>query len=368
MDIIVKDVRSFLSRQGVQWYKEKGLPLRLGYLFNGPPGTGKSSFAFALAGKFGLPIYLLNLSLQSLTDQAVEGLFSTLPFHCIIMLEDIDATKPLQRDAKLKADEKRERVSPVQIPGMATSSPGNIGSGTVSGVETGEKDLNVTLSGLLNAIDGVGATEGRILIMSTNKIEALDEALIRAGRADRIINFTNTSKEQVRNMFIAAYTGTRWQPHTPNRDSARLDPEVEEYTEENINQLAQDFSEKIRGEEFSPALVQQYFKDFRAQPRLALQELDKWMEDPRAYLKPMPPIPMMDDKEPKQGADALLVSSEETRGRAKEICTAADDLVSLDDIGEYREPSCFSRDSEDSFVYMNPRGPLLDISLFAESY
>lgn len=44
----------------------------------------------------------------------------------------------------------------------------------------------LTLSGLLNAIDGVASAEDRILFMTTNYIEQLDEALIRPGRVDLI--------------------------------------------------------------------------------------------------------------------------------------------------------------------------------------
>ena len=47
----------------------------------------------------------------------------------------------------------------------------------------------VTLSGLLNVLDGVLSQEGRILIMTTNHIEHLDEALIRLGRSDKKVHF-----------------------------------------------------------------------------------------------------------------------------------------------------------------------------------
>lgn len=116
------------------------LPSRLGYLFSGPPGTGKSSLAFALAGHFGLPVYVLSLSLPGLTDKGVEELFAGVPFHCILLLEDIDATKPLTRaDLAVKAPADDESDSEAKLKG---------------------KKNTVTLSGLLNAIDGVGAAEG----------------------------------------------------------------------------------------------------------------------------------------------------------------------------------------------------------------
>lgn len=110
------------------------LPSRLGYLFSGPPGTGKSSLAFALAGHFGLPVYVLSLSLPQLTDKGLEELFASTPFHCILLLEDVDATEPLTRA------------------GSRTRAP--------TKDEDKKKKSTVTLSGLLNAIDGVAAAEG----------------------------------------------------------------------------------------------------------------------------------------------------------------------------------------------------------------
>lgn len=115
------------------------LPSRLGYLFSGPPGTGKSSLAFALAGHFGLPVYVLNLSLPELTDRGIVDMFARLPFHCILLLEDVDATTPLTRAG---------------VP---------IKTLTDDNVEDVEKEKNaVTLAGLLNAIDGIGAAEGKL--------------------------------------------------------------------------------------------------------------------------------------------------------------------------------------------------------------
>lgn len=121
--------------------------------------------------------------------------------------------------------------------------------------------------------------------MTTNHIDNLDEALIRTGRADRIITFTNATKKQAENMFINAYAGTRWGQHM-SREARLKHPEMEEWTDEEIRDLARTFSAKIRHMEYSPALIQQYFKDFRAEPRRAVQELDQWMRNPRGYRKP----------------------------------------------------------------------------------
>lgn len=120
---------------------------------------------------------------------------------------------------------------------------------------------------------------GRILIMTTNHIETLDKALIRTGRADVIVTFTNVTKKQAVEMFINIYSGERWIPYQPGK------PDVEDWTEDDIKRLADEFGAKIHDQTFSPALLQQYFKEFRVEPRRAVQEIDKWMEDPRGYRK-----------------------------------------------------------------------------------
>lgn len=66
----------------------------------------------------------------------------------------------------------------------------------------------LSLSGLLNALDGVGAQEGRILFATTNKYSALDPALCRPGRMDLHIEFRNASKYQAHELFSRFYLPT----------------------------------------------------------------------------------------------------------------------------------------------------------------
>src|SRR4051794_18609299 len=60
-------------------YTDRGIPYRRGYLFSGPPGTGKSSFISALAGHYGYSICTLSLSERTLDDMRLTYLLNTCP-------------------------------------------------------------------------------------------------------------------------------------------------------------------------------------------------------------------------------------------------------------------------------------------------
>lgn len=146
-----------------EWYAEMGIPYRRGYLLHGPPGNGKSSLVAALAGAFGLNVCVLNLATPDLTDDRLTTLLSNLPRRALLLLEDIDAV--------------------------------------FIGREPRANTVKLSFNGLLNALDGVAAGEGRITFMTTNDLEGLDSALIRPGRADRHLLLGNASQEQVAGML-----------------------------------------------------------------------------------------------------------------------------------------------------------------------
>ena len=167
---IVSDVRDFLSSG--DWYHQRGIPYRRGYLLYGPPGSGKTSFIQALAGELDYNICILNLSENNLTDDRLNHLMNHIPERSVLLLEDIDA-----------AFNKREQSDE---------------SGFTSGV---------TFSGLLNELDGVASAEECITFMTTNHPEKLDPALLRPGRVDYKVLIGNASEHQVREMFLRFYEG-----------------------------------------------------------------------------------------------------------------------------------------------------------------
>lgn len=159
---LLEDVKEFFQRR--QWYADLGIPWRRGYLLYGPPGTGKTSIAYALAGELHLKLCALSLTNSKLNDQTIADLLQKTPPRSLILIEDIDAFFVARDKQDLR--------------------------------------IEVSFSGLLNALDGVAAQEGRIVFLTTNHLDRLDRALIRPGRIDQVIELGNATREQLRTIFL----------------------------------------------------------------------------------------------------------------------------------------------------------------------
>ena len=166
---VVADVKDFMSRQ--QWYVDRGIPYRRGYMLFGPPGSGKTSFIQALAGELDFSVAMINLSEMGMTDDKLAHLLTKLPKRSILLLEDADAAfvNRRQRDSD------------------------------------GYNGATVTFSGLLNALDGVAAGEERIAFLTTNHVDRLDPALIRPGRVDMMLRLGEATRYQASQMWDRFY-------------------------------------------------------------------------------------------------------------------------------------------------------------------
>lgn len=240
-DELVADIENYLKVSTRRFYMERGIPYRRGYLLHGPPGTGKTSLSLALAGYFGLELYLLHLPTIR-EDGDLEQLFGALPPQCIVLIEDIDAVG-LKR--QISDEDKKKENEEFRVLG---------------------RQGHCTLSGLLNVLDGVASQEGRIVLMTSNFADKLDEALIRPGRIDRMIFMGNISKEAARLMYLRMYM--------PDH-SGDVQPVVE-VGEEELAKLADEFGETIPEYVFTPAQLQGYLLNYRSAPVEAARELAEW--------------------------------------------------------------------------------------------
>lgn len=160
---IVEDMARFLADE--ERYVGLGLPWHRGYLFEGPAGTGKTSFAKALAERYGMDVYYVPLaSIQN--DSALLSLFGNVPSRSVLLLEDVDIVHGfVQRD---------------------DSEPG------------------VSMSGLLNGLDGILTPHGLVTVVTTNHAEVIDSALLRRGRIDKRIHFDYLDDEQLARLVAFA--------------------------------------------------------------------------------------------------------------------------------------------------------------------
>jgi len=257
---LLKDIGGFLDQAARQWYSNRGIPYRRGYLLYGPPGTGKSSLSLTIAGHFILDIYILRLS--DIAEDDLSALFAKLPSRCVLLLEDIDAvSSDRSRDT--------EKTDPRQ--NAAASQQNKSGRG------------NVSLSTLLNVIDGVASREGRVLIMTTNHIKRLDDALIRPGRVDLQVELGLADKKMMADLFCVVFKPMEGDVALPENDSLGDSNEIHDATriqaeeDERVGRLANEFAAMVPELTFSPAEILSFLMGYRHSPGEVIINVERWM-------------------------------------------------------------------------------------------
>lgn len=165
----LNEIEKFISNK--KWYEEKYLSYKESFLLYGESGTGKSSIVRQVGDKLGLDIIQVNMSdLKNFTTSTIESTlvaineYDRLERPAILLFEDIDT----------------------------------LGSGVSQRKDDDVNDSNFTLSELLNLFDGVSSVENVIIVMTTNYIKNLDEALIRRGRANHKIEFKKFDENDIK--------------------------------------------------------------------------------------------------------------------------------------------------------------------------
>lgn len=161
---IYDDISNFLKNEPL--YKHKlQIPYKKGYIFDGLPGTGKTSLAYAISNDINLPLFKLIIKTDKLGD--IEKLLDDIPKHSILLIDDADiCLNDIKREITEIETDKNNKI-----------------------------DKNENFSKILDILDGYTSLNGVIVILTTNFIDKIDKALIRPGRIDKIYNFSYCQTE-----------------------------------------------------------------------------------------------------------------------------------------------------------------------------
>ena len=222
IDIIRNRVEFFTKHK--KWYDKKGVPYTLGLLLSGQAGAGKTSTIKCLAKETHRHIININLN-NDITKNQLDSLFFNenitcfnsvsgkteqlcIPLdHRIYVLEDIDCQSDIVKDRTLvekkDAVEKNNKNSKNN-----TNTNTNTNTNNLTNTNTrsdSDNSQQIDLSFLLNLLDGILETPGRIVIMTSNYPKLLDHALIRPGRIDIIADFKKCTNSTIIEMIEYHY-------------------------------------------------------------------------------------------------------------------------------------------------------------------
>lgn len=158
-------------RENEKTYKSIGVPFRTGIMFYGPPGSGKSSTAAVIANELHMNLYYI--SLKGMDDETLINCTSRIPADSLVILEDIDSCRGMKDRETADSD----------------------------------KEDSVSISAILNVLDGLQSPPGVVFMLTTNRIEVLDPAILRPGRVDLMEELGYLNDYQLRGM-VEYYTGS----------------------------------------------------------------------------------------------------------------------------------------------------------------
>jgi hypothetical protein len=196
-----------LWRNHKNWYLERGIPWKRGWLLYGPPGTGKTALARAFAEDLNMPIYVFNLA--ELSNHTLMHFWTAMQVNvpCIALIEDIDNVFHGRENVARKGGMMGMFLPPKKDDSDAAKAP----------------LTPLTFDCLLNCLDGVDRSDGVFTIITTNAIDKIDPALgqprklpdgsvefisTRPGRIDKAIELTYMEPEDKRRLakrILGAY-------------------------------------------------------------------------------------------------------------------------------------------------------------------
>ncbi len=163
---IISDIEGWIKSRGE--YERRGISYKRVHCYYGPPGTGKTTLVKSIAKEYGFNIFSINLNKS--TDEEILYLLREIDPGSILLFEDIDSFFNGRKKLGAKG-----------------------------------KDSGVSFSGFLNALDGVVELNGILVIVTTNHIEKMDPALMRAGRIDTKVEISYSSEREISEYLTIFY-------------------------------------------------------------------------------------------------------------------------------------------------------------------
>ena len=177
---VLNDLKNFINNK--QFYLDNNIPYKRNYLFYGKPGTGKTSLIFALASELNYDIKLIDLGSFSDLNSLLYQVYNCST-NTFLVFEDIDAMS-----TKFEERKKENTVNEIKKDEPIIDEP-----------TSNAKELS--LSVLLNLLDGLYTKEGMITFFTTNHIDKLDSAFLRDGRMDYKLEMTDLNNKTINNIL-----------------------------------------------------------------------------------------------------------------------------------------------------------------------
>ena len=173
-DDLVSNLQYFYANR--EWYVKRGLSYKQTYILHGLPGTGKSSTIKALSSHFDKNICIIDITAMS--NRSFEKAMASVPRNSIVLIEDFDSCKALHS----RTDEN----------GDATT-------------RFAELTDVLSLSKVLNVLDGVVSLDDTVVFLTTNHLEKIDPAMVRKGRVDYIYEIPHLEDAEVKEYIKLMY-------------------------------------------------------------------------------------------------------------------------------------------------------------------